>query len=284
MAKAPKLVNLAIEETSGVDHPAHLHEGWLVVKASNPDEVSEIVASLAPQTIEEDSVPEDTTAAAEVTTDETVIAEPLADQTVEADTDDTVEVIVPDTIEALTAELAAARAEIDALKGDVAEEDEALALVKSAPEAVRKAFDAMREQAEAAMQKAAAVEETLVKEREARADEAAIVKAREQFAHLSVDPTVLGPALRKMALLDPDLAAVIEGALSAADAQSESGAIFAEIGKASTPSSGSAFDRLASMAKAAVADGTAPTVEQAMASLATTQPDLYTDYLTEKGA
>ena len=38
--KAPKMTDLIIEETSGVDHPAHLHEGWLVVKASNVSSVS----------------------------------------------------------------------------------------------------------------------------------------------------------------------------------------------------------------------------------------------------
>ncbi len=32
MVKTRKLVDLEIEETSGVDHPAHLYEGWLVRK------------------------------------------------------------------------------------------------------------------------------------------------------------------------------------------------------------------------------------------------------------
>ena len=34
MPKTKKLVDLQIEETSGVDHPAHLYEGWLVRKDS----------------------------------------------------------------------------------------------------------------------------------------------------------------------------------------------------------------------------------------------------------
>ena len=34
MAQTKKLVDLEIEETSGVDHPAHLYEGWLVRKDS----------------------------------------------------------------------------------------------------------------------------------------------------------------------------------------------------------------------------------------------------------
>ncbi len=32
MPNAAKLVELSIQETSGVDHPAHLHEGWVVMK------------------------------------------------------------------------------------------------------------------------------------------------------------------------------------------------------------------------------------------------------------
>lgn len=32
MPSAAKLVELSIQETSGVDHPAHLHEGWVVMK------------------------------------------------------------------------------------------------------------------------------------------------------------------------------------------------------------------------------------------------------------
>lgn len=38
--KAPKMTELVIEETSGVDHPAHLHEGWLVIKASNTESLA----------------------------------------------------------------------------------------------------------------------------------------------------------------------------------------------------------------------------------------------------
>ena len=37
MPKSTKLTELTIKETSGVDHPAHLHEGWLVMKAEDLD-------------------------------------------------------------------------------------------------------------------------------------------------------------------------------------------------------------------------------------------------------
>ena len=35
MANATKLTELTIKETSGVDHPAHLHEGWMVMKSED---------------------------------------------------------------------------------------------------------------------------------------------------------------------------------------------------------------------------------------------------------
>lgn len=37
MAKSTKLTELTIKETSGVDHPAHLHEGWMVMKSQDLD-------------------------------------------------------------------------------------------------------------------------------------------------------------------------------------------------------------------------------------------------------
>ena len=55
------MVNLAIEETSGVDHPAHLHEGWLVMKSAEESEVQRV---LDESLTEEDSNMEDTSTTA----------------------------------------------------------------------------------------------------------------------------------------------------------------------------------------------------------------------------
>ena len=61
--KAPKMTDLIIEETSGVDHPAHLHEGWLVIKASDTANVADVLNAL-PEPLGE-SMPEDVTEAVE---------------------------------------------------------------------------------------------------------------------------------------------------------------------------------------------------------------------------
>ena len=49
MAKARKMVSLNIEEASGVDHPAHLHEGWLVIKSDNLTGMDDLLSDLNKQ-------------------------------------------------------------------------------------------------------------------------------------------------------------------------------------------------------------------------------------------
>ena len=45
---ARKLVKLNIKETSGVDHPAHLTEGWVVMKSADPSDVTAVLDELRP--------------------------------------------------------------------------------------------------------------------------------------------------------------------------------------------------------------------------------------------
>ena len=57
LARTRKMANLVIEETSGVDHPAHLHEGWLVMKSADESEVQRVLDETL---TEEDSTMEET--------------------------------------------------------------------------------------------------------------------------------------------------------------------------------------------------------------------------------
>lgn len=54
MPTRTKLADLDIVETSGVDHPAHLHEGWLVIKAA----AGEDTMDLTPTETDTDSIVE----------------------------------------------------------------------------------------------------------------------------------------------------------------------------------------------------------------------------------
>lgn len=275
--KAPKMTELVIEETSGVDHPAHLHEGWLVIKASNTESVADVLAAL-PEPLGE-SMSEEAT---EVTAAEDEVTLAVEDE--KADGMEPESKQMEEELAMAQARIAELEARISELEGSADEAemaveeaaDDVVALAKSAPEPIRKAME------ELAKAKAEA-ETALAKEREDRADADAIVKARDLFKHLTIDPEKVGPALRRLAAIDADLAKSVEDALASADAQNESADIFTEVGKGFVPA-GDAINKMTSLAKAAVAEGKAATVEQAMAQVAMDNPALYNDYLSEKGA
>ena len=193
-------------------------------------------------------------------------------------------------------ELAAAQARIAELEAKLAEKEEKPELevemamgqdskepkkeeedyMKSAPAPVVKMIEDLRKQAESATAE-------LRKEREARADAQAVEKAK-GWANLNFDAEKVGPALRRLSETDSELAKSIEEVLSSVNAQAESASIFAEIGKSVDFKSGNAYERMTTMAKSAVEEGVAKSFAQAMADIATKNPDLYSQYLSEKGA
>ena len=261
-----KMVNLAIEETSGVDHPAHLHEGWLVMKSASESEVQRV---LDKSLTKEDSTMEDM-------------------KTTEA-TEDKVEKTVEE-------ELAAAQARIAELEAKLAEKEqkpevevemamdensmepkkEEEEYLKSAPTSVVKMITDLKKQAEEATAE-------LRKEREARADAQSVEKAK-GWANLNLNAEKVGPALRRLSETDSELAKSVEEILSSVNAQAESASIFAEIGKSADFKSGNAYERMTTLAKSAVDEGASKSMAQAIADVALKNPDLYSQYLTEKGA
>lgn len=343
-----KMVNLAIEETSGVDHPAHLAEGWLVMKAADPDAV---VKAMEPMKTEEGvefpaeayayvpdaespstwklrlwETPSDKVTRRQVGMALAALGPGFRGQRVEIPAEDLpgvrskvraawkevhpdaseedmppvlksndaqeghMEKSTEDRLDEALKALAAAESRIAEMEKEMASrggsDDEEAAeddedMMKAAPESVRKAFEAMEKQAQEAMAKAEAAEQTLLKERGERADADAVAKARETYGALGLDAEQVGPALRRLAEVDEALAKSVESTLLAANAKVESADIFSEIG--STPvQTGSAFHKAESMAKAAVADGTAATYEQALSDIFVSDPALYNDYLAEK--
>lgn len=246
---ARKMVNLAINETSGVDHPAHLSEGWLVMKAADPAAVEAAIeksmSGEVPMTVEE-----------QLAAAQERIAE-LEGQ-VAKHAGETPEDVEP------------AEPEVDDL-------------VKAAPEPVRKMIEDMQKAADEAVAKAAAAEETLRKERGERLDAEAVAKAATDFEALGLDAEQVGPTLRRLTEADPDLAKAVETALLAANAKVESADIFTELGKSATRGFSGAEEKATAMAKSAVESGAADTFEQALAGVWKNNPDLYNEHLAEKG-
>ena len=58
MGVVAKLVGLDVEETSGVDYPAHLDNGWIVMKATGAD-VHEALQSTEEKPVPDEQKPEE---------------------------------------------------------------------------------------------------------------------------------------------------------------------------------------------------------------------------------
>jgi hypothetical protein len=249
-----KMVNLKVAETSGVDHPAHLHEGWLVMKS-----------------------------AAEVLDD---VLSPSEEHAVSEQNGTTVEKTVEERLAEAEALVETLTAENEALKSAPAteepvEEQSIEEVAKSLPEPMRKAVEESLAKAAAAQARADVAEETLRKEREmaADADSIAMVKS---LSNLTLDAEKVGPALRSLAETDADLAKAVTDTLTAANAQAESADIFKEMGRTSGLAEGSAEERLNVIAKS-ISDETGETFAVAFTKAVEGNPDLYKQHLSEKG-
>jgi hypothetical protein len=287
MAKAKKMVRLAVDETSGVDHPAHLSEGWLVMKSANAEEIEAVIDSLTETPIiKEDSVSDEST----VVTEDAVVAEAVK---AEAPATESPAEDKDARIAELEAELVKAKGMNPFMQGDdESDEDYKKRMKKMEDEAEAQKKKPMAKSAELeAVEKAVAVEKAradeaialLQKERDERADADAIAKAK-NWNNLPLDAEKVGPALRRLSQIDEDLTKGIESILDAVNTQAKTSNLFAEIGKSVDSSATDAYDRLTALAKAAVESGVAPTMETAMADVALANTDLYKQYLTEKGA
>ena len=242
------MVALKVLETSGVDHPAHLEEGWIVMKNAN---------------------------ALEAPVSDEVVLEPTLE---EAYIERVVE--LEKALEMSNAQIEEMRKAAEAYEGEETDEEETMEddeeedMMKSLPQPVR-------EMLEKAQNEAHYVREELRKERESRRDEEFVQKAA-GWSSLTLDAKDLGPALRRLTDVDANLAEQVEKALSAANAQAESASIFDEIGRGSRPDDGSAFAKVEAMAKSAMSDGKFSTKEQAIAAIVTQNPDLYAAYRAEQ--
>ena len=246
---ARKMVKLKVVETSGVDHPAHLNEGWVVMKHQDPE------------TTEGAEVSEETEAI------ETTEADLITESLVKA------QERIAELEEALEVEKAKKKPAF--LTEDEDEDEDEEDMMKSVPEAVREMLNKAKVEADDARAE-------LRKEREERRDAEFVAKAEASWGLLPVDASEVGKAMRRLTDVDAPLAETIAKALDAANAQAESANIFAEIGTAGRPDTGDAYSKVQSMAKSLVADGKASTVEQAVVDLISADPTLYQDYVAEK--
>ena len=247
-----KLVKLKIAETSGVDHPAHLHNGWIVMKSSESSDITSLLDDLR----SDGKLPAEVEATVFGKNASLIPTSPTEEK-------------MPNTPK---------RPEMVVVTEGANEAE----IIKAMPSVIKKMLDDSKATAEAALRKAAESERALVNEREARADEAAVIKAAE-WSHLNIDPTIVGPALRRLAERDEVLANEVVKALDSANALVETNVVFTEVGADAPVATNDAYSKLDSIAKAAVSAGTAASYEEALLAASQANPDLYTQYLNEKG-
>jgi hypothetical protein len=277
------MVALNIEETSGVDHPAHLHEGWLVIKSENLTGVDDLLSDLNNQNdnsnefrkgTEEEAMSEQNNVE---TTPEVLSTEEVDKAKGQMSYDE-----MMNKIKMLEDELAMANKKLKKSEDEEVVVDTA-SLVKEAPEPLRKMLEDLEKSAQEATARANAAEEILKAERVARSNSEAIEKAK-AWKFLGLDAEKVGPALRQLAEINEELAKSVEEALNSVNAQAESANIFAEIGKSANPTTGDAYTQLTSLAKSLTETKKGMTFEQAFADSVKSNPDLYQQYLSEKGA
>jgi hypothetical protein len=292
MPKARKMVSLNIEEASGVDHPAHLHEGWLVIKSDNLTSMDDLLSDLnKTENQSDESLNQRGTEEEPMAQDETQKAAPMPEEDKEKmmKPEDEAKMSYDDMkkkIKDLEEELDKAMKKLAKMadkEDEMKKEEDVSSLIKQAPEAVRVMLETMEKSANESKARVAEIEAVLKSERVARANEDAVEKAK-AWKFLGLDADKVGPALRELAEINEDLAKSVEEALSSVNAQAESANIFAEIGKSANPATGNAYDQLTSLAKSVTENKNGVTFEQAFADAVSSNPDLYSQYLNERGA
>jgi cytochrome c551/c552 len=212
--------DIKLNEISVVDHPAHMVEGFAVIKAAaGEDNTRALIDALRKETMPKMTVEE-------------ILSELSADEIVKALGDKAQEVatlVLPEAevtvVEDVTKSLS------DEQRAEFAKRDEKIAELEAEIEKSRR---------------------EAIEKGEKLADEQAIAKSRAAYAHLSIEHETVAPALRKFALADEDSAKAITELLEKADKQV--GEVFKEIGTSAVTDDESAYGRLSTLAKARAAE------------------------------
>lgn len=257
--KQRKMVALDVGETSGVDWPAHLAPGWVVCKSATAEQVESLFGKGSTEGTPTMATPE-----AQATPTVEDLAKQLEDlnakfEKAEADK--------------AAAETRATEAEAALAKATGTEETEEQKLLKALPAEMRERFEKMeaknREQ-----------EEKLQKAIDDRLDDQARTDAAAMFKSLAVETDVVGPQLRRLALVDADLHKSVVTALTAAEEQLKTAGLFKTAGRSGDAVG--AEDRILAKAKELQAADASLTDAMAFAKAFESDPELQAAYYAEQ--
>lgn len=290
MPRTRKLVDLDVEETSGVDYAAHLHDGFLVMKnASDANRVkTQLLEALGKSKEDNLSNQEqiDLAVAKAVGEYEEKVANleaALAAATAQAaDLASKLEEIA-----SMKQEEESVEAGYKMDKGDMMLDEVEMAMTEM-PEEMKKSIRALpKEQAEvfakafkAQREEIAKATDEIRKERDIRLDAEAVSKSKETYPNIGIDHEIVAPALRRLAITDDSLAKVVEGVLTAANNQLTESGLLKELGTSST-STASVLDEATALAKSLVENGSVKTIELGIEKVLDSNPDLAKRYYME---
>lgn len=264
--KQRKMTKISVAETSGVDHPAHLHEGWMIRKDADAETVNKLFG--LPDTDQEGA---------------NNMADTQEQQEVEKASAEALQAKLDKALEEISELKAKLKGGVKKSADEGSEADQVEEMAKSAdlPEAVREMLAKQATDIRKAEEDMRKAEEKYEKAEALRLDEQAIAKSAETYTTIAIEHETVAPALRRVALIDADLAKSVETALSAANEQLKTSGLFKEAGKKGDETE-SASARLEALAKSMVADGLATSIPSAIAKAAASDSSLYEAYLAEK--
>lgn len=259
----PKLEELDIEETSGVDHPAHLASGWLMMKSSaslesllkaNLRECPQCGESVSDQEGYCPNCGERLAKAQRPLTELEKLArlrelhKALGEALGEGGGMTTKDGVPEEVAEFLAEAPENIRKSIEeAFVPPEPEGSEEEQLLKDVPEAVRKMLDEERSKREE-------LEKAIATERERRETEEAVAKSRD-WSILGVEPDEFGPVLQKLRSENEDTARIVESVLDGAAKVAETSEMFRTIGKSSGGGGSDAEGRLDALTREAMTKG-----------------------------
>lgn len=281
-----KLYELEVDETSGVDKPAHLHDGFIVMKNTDNEETikaqmltalgiskednlssveEQIEAAVSKMSGEYESKMKEMELELEAAKNQAADLAQKLEELTNADTSD------EEKGEHMSDEMKEAMEEMKGMDEEMSKSVESMPAEQQ--ELFVKAFKAQSDEVRKA-------QEEIRKEREIRLDAEAITKSRDTYKNIGINHEVVAPALRRLSETDADLAKAVEEAISATDAQLAEAGLLKEYGTAqgSTPT---VVEQAKSIAKGLLEEGVVSTLEQGIEKALDTNPDLAKRYMEE---
>jgi hypothetical protein len=232
------MTKLKLDEISVVDYPAHLVNGFAVVKSATDQDSSAILDALSKRNTETMTT-DLTKAVAEASIED--LQKALEERT---DVADVVKAFAP---------------KVDPKDAVEPDKDD---ITKGLDPKVAEIFKAQAAQIEEFRKAAEKSATDAAVEKSLRLDREAIEKAKEAYTNLAYDHDTVDPLIRKFVEANPEAGEALETMLKAVNEQAD-GAIFKELGTKAAPSTDS--DPLENIAKALVADGKAANYADAIA-------------------